>query len=415
MTQILSPKRLCRRLWPATLGLAVAFTAPAAKAQTAAQRQLVQVPATIDKWPAKNKRFALVVGVDDYQDTQISRLVGAANDAKAIADALVRYAGFPRDQVVLLASDQPIERKPTRGNILRRLSNLRGLIPTDGLLLVSFSGHGLDRGGRGFLCPEDAQISGDMVLLEATAVPVDTVRDWIRQTGVQQAVIILDACRNNPSGRGETENRLTDSYARQFNFDVRNREVSAFATLYATGVGDVAYEYKEKKHGYFTWALVEGLKGAAANPKGEVTLEGLKNYLEEVVPKQVALDLGQGKNQRPFAIIEGYKADGLVISVAAPAPLTQLPPSFAPDCSQEASLRSIESRKETSYRITNKTTETLTVYWLDYGGLRKKWFDLRSGASVLQQVTYLTHPWLVADQTGRCRRIFYAPADIVIE
>lgn len=75
----------------------------------------------VKELPAKSKRFALVVGVDEYQDEQISRLSGAGNDAKALADALVRYAGFPADQVILLASDQPQQRQPNRGNILQYL------------------------------------------------------------------------------------------------------------------------------------------------------------------------------------------------------------------------------------------------------------------------------------------------------
>src|SRR5215471_3242735 len=275
--------------------------------------------ASIAAWPAKAKRFALIIGVDEYEDSQISRLDGASNDAKSLAAALIGYAGFPQDQVIVLASDQPLERRPTFGNILRRLSNLRGLVPEDGLLLVFFAGHGLEREGRGFLCPTDAQISGDMALLEETAISVDEMRKRIRQTGVKQVVIILDACRNDPAGRGQSQNQLTGSYAHQFDFNVRNREVTAFATLYATDIGNVAYEYKEKKQGYFTWALVEGIKGKAANEKGEVTLAGLNRYLEESVPKQVGIDLGQQKKQRPWAEIQGYKAEDLVISVTARA------------------------------------------------------------------------------------------------
>jgi formylglycine-generating enzyme required for sulfatase activity len=274
----------------------------------------------VKELPAKSKRFALVIGVDEYQDEQISRLSGAGNAAKALADALVRYAGFPSDQVILLASDQPRQRQPNRGNILQYLSNLTGMVPKDGLLLVSFAGHGIERGGRGFLCPSDARIGGSMALLEATAVGVDTVRDWIRETGVKQVLIILDACRNNPSGRGGEENRKTDSFARRFNFDIRNKEVSAFATLYATDVGQVAYEYKEKNQGYFTWMLFEGLKGGAANEKGEVTLGGLVKYLQEQVPKRVRLDMGQEKVQGPYATVGGYKADELVISITVRVP-----------------------------------------------------------------------------------------------
>ena len=81
--------------------------------------------------PGSAKRYALVIGVDQYADTQITTLGGASNDARTLANALVQYAGFPRDQVTLLASDQPAERLPTRGNILRRLSNMAAVVPPD--------------------------------------------------------------------------------------------------------------------------------------------------------------------------------------------------------------------------------------------------------------------------------------------
>jgi hypothetical protein len=274
---------------------------------------------TVNQFPTSSKRFALVIGVDLYADTQVTTLGGSSNDAKALSDALVRYAGFPADQVTLLSSNQPPERQPSRGNILRRLSNLASVVPKDGLLLVSFAGHGMERQGRAFLLPSDAQVSGDVDLLEQTAINVQQVHESIRKTGVGQVLLILDACRNDPVGRADAPNPLTATYTRSFNFDLRNREVQAFATLYATAVGQRAYEYKERKQGYFSWALVEGLKGGAANEKGEVTLAALVKYLQERVPKQVFMDLGSGKEQRPFAEIGGYKADDLVISVASKA------------------------------------------------------------------------------------------------
>lgn len=294
---------------------------PIAKAQATDQRDLTVSQTTVDTWPRKAKRFALVIGVDEYQDTQINKLEGASNDAKMLADALIQHGGFPPDQIILFTSDQPPERRPTRGNILRRLSNLRSIVPKDGLLLISFSGHGIERNGRAYLLPNDAQVSGDPALLEETAISADAIRDWVRQTGIAQVVLILDACRNNPSaGRGGTNSTLTEAYVRGFNFDVRNREVNAFVTLYATEVGQVAYEFKEKKQGYFTWALVEGLKGGAANEQGEITLAGLVKYLQDAVPKRVQIDLGADKNQKPFAVVEGYKADDLVISVVVKVP-----------------------------------------------------------------------------------------------
>src|SRR5215831_9506500 len=268
--------------------------------------------------PTKAKRYAVVIGVDQYADTQITTLGGASNDAKSLANALIQYAGFPNEQVTLLASDQPAERQPTRGNILRRLSNMAAVVPPDGLLLLSFAGHGIERGGQAFLLPSDAKVSNDVELLEQTAIDVTQIKERIKKIGVTQVLLILDACRNDPVGRANADNPLTVAYTRGFNFDVRNREVQAFATLYATEVGHRAYEYKEKKQGYFTWVLVEGLRGGAANEKGEVTLANLVKYLQERVPKRVLQDLGPGKDQKPFAVIEGYRADELVISVRNP-------------------------------------------------------------------------------------------------
>ncbi len=273
--------------------------------------------------PAKGKRWALVVGVDKYADPQISPLRGAANDARTLAEALVRYSGFPSDQVILLATDQPTERQPTRVNLLRRLSNLVSAVPKDGLLLISFSGHGMERGGHAFLLPSDAQISDQISFLEDTAVNVNRMRELIRATGVSQVMVLLDACRNDPGGRADAPNPLTEAYVQGFNFDVRNREVQAFATIYATGVGQRAYEYTERKQGYFTWAIVEGLKGAAANSAGEVTLSELVKFVQDAVPKRIAIDLGSGKQQRPFATIEGYKAEELILSAPGATAATQ--------------------------------------------------------------------------------------------
>ncbi len=265
--------------------------------------------------PVGAKRWALVIGVDKYQDPQISPLKGSDNDARLIADALVRYAGFPQDQVILLATNQPLERQPTRVNILRRLSNLSTAVPKDGLLLISFAGHGMERGGHAFLLPSDAQISDQISFLEETAISINRVKERIKETGVTQVVVMLDACRNDPGGRADAPNQLSAAYTNVFNFDVRNREVQAFATIYATGIGQRAYEYTEKKQGYFSWAMVEALKGGAANDKGEITLSQLVIYVQENVPKRIAIDLGSTKQQRPFAVIEGYRADELVMAV----------------------------------------------------------------------------------------------------
>src|SRR6266508_496170 len=127
------------------------------------QRGVGARPASqVNTLPEKSKRYALIIGVDKYSDGSISSLDGASNDAKALADALIRHAGFPADQVILLASDQPPQRQPTREEILLRLSNLRSAAPKDGLLVVAFAGHGIERNGQAYLLPSNARIHGDL-------------------------------------------------------------------------------------------------------------------------------------------------------------------------------------------------------------------------------------------------------------
>lgn len=291
------------------------LTVPISSAQAPDQARQLQQPDQVKALPSKGKRWALVIGVDKYTDPQISPLKGADNDARLMADALARYAGFPEDQVILLSTDQPVERQPTRVNILRRLANLSTAVPKDGLLLISFAGHGMERNGQAFLLPSDAQISDQISFLEDTAISVNRIKEQVKQIGVSQVVVLLDACRNDPGGRADAPNPLTSAYTNAFNFDVRNREVQAFATIYATGIGQRAYEYTEKKQGYFSWAMVEGLKGGAANEQGEITLSQLVKYVQDAVPKRIAIDLGSTKQQRPFAVIEGFRADELVVAV----------------------------------------------------------------------------------------------------
>jgi hypothetical protein len=87
-------------------------------------------------------------------------------------------------------------------------------------------------------------------------------------------------------------------------------------TIYATQVGSASYENRSKQVGYFTWAVVEGLKGSAANSKGEVSLKNLYEYTARVVPQQVCKD----KNvfQKPFAKVEGSSLDSVILSAVKP-------------------------------------------------------------------------------------------------
>jgi uncharacterized caspase-like protein len=270
----------------------------------------------IEEWPDSEKRFALVIGVEDYQDIRISRFNHAATDARALADALAQSAGFKREQITLLASSEPAERQPTRSAILRHLAGLQGRVTQDGLLLIFFAGHAIERDGKAYLLPSDA-LANDASLLRETAVSVDRVKELIRATEAGQVVLIFDAFRQQPvAGAVSADNPLTESFTREVAFDTNKREATAFAALFASSVGQRAYEWQSKKQGYFASALIEAIKGRAANRQREVTLNELVKYLQTAVPQETQRDLGQNAQQRPQAVIEGYQADELVVALA---------------------------------------------------------------------------------------------------
>jgi hypothetical protein len=260
----------------------------------------------LDDLPAEENRFALVIGVEDYLDERAGKFNYAASDARAVADTLQQRAGFRKDRVVLLATGEPAERQPLRSVILRQLANLPDRVSGDGLLLIYFAGHVVERGGKSYLLPSDA-LTGNDALLAETAVSVERLKESIRASGAGQVMLFFDAFRKEPLG---------EAFTRGLTFDKRNQEASAFAILLATGVGQRAYESQTNKHGYFTAALIEALKGRAAGGGREVTLDRLVKYLETNVPAEAQRDLGAGAQQRPLAIIEGYQSDELTLAVS---------------------------------------------------------------------------------------------------
>jgi hypothetical protein len=269
----------------------------------------------VSKLPAKEKRWALIVGIDKYE-RDVSTLQGAVNDAKALKNVLINYAGFPENQIILLTSDATDpDQLPKKENILVALNEMISKVPEGGLLLFSFSGHGVSVGNQAFLIPSNGRITKNQTLLKNLAIDVSEIRNAIQEIKVKQVLMLLDACRNEP-GKGDTPNLLTDAYKNGFSFDVANNEVKAFATLYATSVGARAFEFYDNEtnqfRGYFSYAIEEALKGKAANEKGEVTLGRLINYLETTVPKKVKTE--KGETQIPSTTVsETYKASELIL------------------------------------------------------------------------------------------------------
>jgi len=348
-------------------------------------------PDLVDELPAEENRFALIIGVEDYLDNRIGKFNHAASDARAMADALAQYAGFRKEQIVLLASGEPAERQPLRSVILRQLAHLPNRVSQatqaiqathDGLLLIYFAGHSVERGGKSYLLPTDA-LTGDDALLAETAISVERIKELIRASGASQVMLAFDAFREEP---------LSEAFTRGFTFDTRNQEVVAFATLVATGVGQRAYESPAKKQGYFTAAFIEALKGRAAVGGRGVTLDRLVKYLQENVPAEVQRDLEA--QQRPLAVIEGYQADELTLAISESGSQKRSQPAKPDPAELARAAKTIHIRSKTRY-LRPKLLEDELLKQPGFQGLGLKIVSVPLAADLVVEVTlpFLTWTW----------------------
>src|SRR5262249_44763357 len=106
---------------------------------------------------AQGKRYAVLVGVKEYDHSSLSNLEYTENDVVALA-RLLRPAGY---QVALLCDAEGRKaprNKPTLRNIKAQLTATLGRCTKRDTVVVAFAGHGLQLGGRkdAFFCPCDA-------------------------------------------------------------------------------------------------------------------------------------------------------------------------------------------------------------------------------------------------------------------
>src|SRR5262249_28843964 len=92
---------------------------------------------------AQGKKYALLVGVTEYDSSTFTPLKYAENDAVKLAEVL-KEAGY--DDVVLLttsAGKKDDKMAPTAANVRAALDKLSNKVKKDDLLLVGLSGHGV--------------------------------------------------------------------------------------------------------------------------------------------------------------------------------------------------------------------------------------------------------------------------------
>ena len=133
------------------------------------------------------KRVALLIGNAGYASA--TTLGNPHNDVRLVAES-AKQAGF---QTVTIRHDLGM------AQFQQALREFRALADGAEVAMVYYAGHGMEGNGRNWLIPTDAGLASDRDL-PYEAINLDQVMEAIE--GATLRMVVLDACRNNPFGRG---------------------------------------------------------------------------------------------------------------------------------------------------------------------------------------------------------------------
>lgn len=138
-------------------------------------------------------RVALVVGNNDYRN--VPKLQKAVNDARTMGDTL-KQLGF----TVMVAENQ------TRAAFSQTLLAFDKAVGPGDTAFFFYAGHGFEIAGQNFLLPTDVPpaTEGQEELVRDASVLADRIIERLQNKKVRTAILVFDACRNNPFERQGT-------------------------------------------------------------------------------------------------------------------------------------------------------------------------------------------------------------------
>jgi hypothetical protein len=139
------------------------------------------------------KRVALVIGNNDYKN--VPKLQKAVNDARTMGDTL-KQLGFS----VMVAENQ------TRQAFSQTLLAFDKAIEPGDTAFFFYAGHGFEIAGQNFLLPTDvpAATEGQEELVRDASILADRIIERLQNKKARTAILVFDACRNNPFERSGT-------------------------------------------------------------------------------------------------------------------------------------------------------------------------------------------------------------------
>ena len=270
-----------------------------------APRAVVTPPAQVAAAPAASAStlWLLAIGVSRYQQASIN-LQFADADARAVAEALQRQADGPLYRAVrsaVLTNEQV-----TRESMLDGMERFLGQARPNDVVVIFIAGHAvLDRASGSYYFLPFPITAQNLVSAGLRMSDFDEMVRIIRRR-VRGVVVMLDTCHAGALQLGAPDVVAMDEPG------ARLSAGEGFFLLAATKPGEQSQEQSALGHGAFTYALLDGLRGAAdADKDGLLSVADLFSYVAREVPRLT------GGAQHPYHKMEGTD---LLLAAVRPDP-----------------------------------------------------------------------------------------------
>ena len=223
-----------------------------------------------------NNSWAVLIGINDYENENITDLNYAVSDADGIRSMLVEYYGFPEENITSLINEEA-----SAQNIKRAIAQTAKKAGSNDRIVIFFAGHGMTEdlpsgAEMGYLVPYE----GDLEDLYITSVPMKELRNLSDRFDAKHVLFLVDACYGGLAAVGTRglSTKVAGYYDKIFRGKARQ-------IITAGGKGETVIEKAEWGHSAFTFNLLRGLKDwmADLDNDGIITGEELGIYLKRRV------------------------------------------------------------------------------------------------------------------------------------
>ncbi|AFZ38170.1 WD40 repeat-containing protein (plasmid) [Stanieria cyanosphaera PCC 7437] len=221
---------------------------------------------------ASSKLWIVLIGVTQYQDENIEDLKFCANDCRGLMEALkIATQSFHGTEII--AHYDGASHSPELASIITSIQKF-GDAQAEDTVLFYFSGHGfLDRDNNPILCVADTELAD----LAGTGLKLETVLDVLTECQAKHQVVWLDACQQklNIQSNSNPNAQLLDALKEQA------EQSQNFSAILSCDRHECSWEIPELGHGLFTYYLIQGLRGKAADPEGIIEVKELFKYVRD--------------------------------------------------------------------------------------------------------------------------------------